>query len=68
MTNRKTALLKRENRLALKECPRCSGDLYTNSDSYGPYTECLQCGYMGYLETAEVGVIVALKPKAKKAA
>ncbi len=29
-----------------KACPRCKGDLYTNSDLYGEYKECLQCGYI----------------------
>ena len=32
--------------LRLKGCPRCKGDLHTNRDLYGSYTECLQCGYM----------------------
>ncbi|MBI2867970.1 MAG: hypothetical protein HYX97_06520 [Chloroflexi bacterium] len=68
MTIKKAVLLPRENRLALKECPRCSGDLYTNSDSYGPYTECLQCGYMGYLELDDASMVAGLKAKAKKAA
>ncbi len=31
--------------LWLKSCPRCSGDLYEERDMYGPYTDCLQCGY-----------------------
>ncbi len=32
--------------LQLKACPRCRGDLHTNRDLYGNYTQCLQCGYM----------------------
>ncbi len=28
-----------------KGCPRCRGDLYANTDIYGPYTACLQCGH-----------------------
>ena len=32
--------------LQLKACPRCAGDLNTNRDLYGSYSECLQCGYM----------------------
>ena len=29
----------------LKACPRCQGDLLGQSDSYGSYIACLQCGY-----------------------
>ena len=29
----------------LKNCPRCKGDLYTDSDGSGCYDSCLQCGY-----------------------
>ena len=32
--------------LKLKACPRCEGDLHINRDMYGPYRQCLQCGYM----------------------
>ena len=35
----------------LKSCPRCHGDLYGNSDNYGRYIECFQCGH--YLTAAE---------------
>ncbi len=28
----------------LKGCPTCGGDLYTTSDMYGTYVNCLQCG------------------------
>ena len=35
----------------LKGCPRCRGDLYENSDIYGRYIDCFQCGH--YLTTAE---------------
>ena len=28
----------------LKQCPRCSGDLTTDSDQYGDFVSCLQCG------------------------
>jgi len=30
----------------LKACPRCRGDLLHQSDAYGSYTACLQCGYV----------------------
>jgi hypothetical protein len=29
----------------LKECPRCGGDLREESDVYGKYVGCMQCGY-----------------------
>lgn len=29
-----------------KACPRCRGDVHETSDLYGPYIECLHCGYM----------------------
>ncbi len=28
-----------------KCCPRCSGDLFKDSDQYGPFVTCLQCGF-----------------------
>ena len=30
----------------LKACPRCRGDLHQESDFYGPYVACIQCGYV----------------------
>ena len=41
--------------LKLKACPRCEGDLHINRDMYGPYRQCLQCGYMGDLPCLELG-------------
>ena len=32
--------------ILFKACPRCNGDLHVNSDMYGRYVECLQCGYL----------------------
>ena len=34
-----------------KACPKCRGDLYSNSDVYGSYVACLQCSH--YLTEAE---------------
>ena len=28
----------------LKACPRCRGDLVLDSDYYGNYVSCIQCG------------------------
>lgn len=30
----------------LKQCPRCRGDLRDESDIYGRYVACVQCGYI----------------------
>jgi len=30
----------------LKQCPRCQGDLRQESDIYGVYVACVQCGYI----------------------
>ncbi len=35
----------------MKSCPKCTGDLYQDSDKYGLYTSCMQCGR--YLTEAE---------------
>jgi hypothetical protein len=35
----------------LKECPRCHGDLRDESDFYGRYIACVQCGHI--LQQAE---------------
>ena len=37
-----------------KSCPRCKGDIRLDSDQYGWYEECLQCGYMHDLEKMHV--------------
>lgn len=29
----------------LKNCPRCSGDIYAEKDTFGPYIACVQCGF-----------------------
>ena len=28
-----------------KRCPRCSGDLFEESDRYGCFVTCMQCGF-----------------------
>ena len=27
-----------------KQCPKCNGDLATDTDQYGDFVSCLQCG------------------------
>ena len=34
-----------------KRCPRCSGNIYLDSDRFGWYEQCLQCGVTLYLDT-----------------
>jgi hypothetical protein len=29
-----------------KECPKCHGDLRQESNAFGKYITCMQCGYM----------------------
>ena len=37
----------------LKKCPRCQGDLREESDVYGAYIDCVQCGYILRAEEEE---------------
>ncbi|MEN8614309.1 hypothetical protein ABFB09_03355 [Dehalogenimonas sp. THU2] len=33
----------------IKSCPRCHfGDVYGDSDQYGKYEQCFQCGWTNY--------------------
>jgi len=34
--------------LWIKGCPKCKGDLYSDSDIMGYYRQCMQCGYTFY--------------------
>ncbi len=34
-----------------KSCPKCHGDLYRDSDTYGTYIACMQCSH--YLTEAD---------------
>jgi hypothetical protein len=33
-----------------KSCPRCNGDVYLDRDEFSWYEQCLQCGFMNYME------------------
>ena len=39
-----------------KACPKCHGDLYLDSDGYGTFVECLQCGLLRDLVDREIGM------------
>lgn len=34
-----------------KGCPRCGGDIFTDRDLDGWYEQCLQCGYLQYMDS-----------------
>jgi hypothetical protein len=44
----------------LKTCPRCHGDLREESDVYGKYVACVQCGYILPAEEEELLVATGL--------
>jgi hypothetical protein len=44
----------------LKTCPRCHGDLRQESDVYGKYIACVQCGYILRAEEEELLVATGL--------
>lgn len=35
--------------IRMKSCPRCKGDVMIDSDYYGWYEQCLQCGHVSDL-------------------
>jgi hypothetical protein len=41
----------------LKGCPRCHGDLVLESDYYGQYATCLQCGREFATVPASQGIV-----------
>ncbi len=47
----------------LKSCPRCHGDLFENTDFYGSYFDCFQCGH--YLTAAEEAFVRLTTPFGK---
>ncbi|HJN86951.1 MAG: hypothetical protein QF714_02980 [Dehalococcoidia bacterium] len=40
-----------------KACNKCKGDLYLESDSYGSFLKCLQCGRITEVETRGPGLL-----------
>jgi hypothetical protein len=50
-----------------KECPKCRGDLREESDMYGRYVSCMQCGYT-LLHDEEVHLLAMGTLKTEKAA
>jgi ribosomal protein S27AE len=39
--------------LTHKQCPKCGGNIYLNTDYYGRYEQCLQCGYTRDLDAVD---------------
>ncbi len=46
-----------KTKILLDSCPRCKGDLFLDHDDYGWYWQCLQCGYILYLEELKPGCL-----------
>jgi hypothetical protein len=42
----------------LRACPRCGGDLVSESDGYGRFVSCIQCGCV--LSESQEGALIAL--------
>ena len=49
-----------------KSCPRCKGDMHINSDIYGEYKECLNCGNMLDIENPEAKRLLVSAEMTKK--
>ena len=47
-----------------KSCPRCTGDLYEQTDTYGFYKACLQCGHID--EAANPVEVAVLRAEVKR--
>jgi hypothetical protein len=47
--------MEQRNRFYFKACPKCSGDMYLDSDVYGHFRKCLQCGRIFELEVNQPG-------------
>jgi hypothetical protein len=53
------AIMKYGNRFFFKACPRCKGDMYLDSDAFGAYRKCLQCGRIFDIEASQTGIAKA---------
>lgn len=51
--------MRHRNRFFFKACPKCKGDMYLDSDRYGAYRKCLQCGRIFDLEAGKAAVAKA---------
>ncbi len=38
----------------IKACPKCKGDLFVDYDEDGMFNHCLQCGYIGSIDSSRV--------------
>ena len=43
----------------LKSCVRCGGDVHVNSDLYGAFATCVQCGWTRDIGTDPLSALVA---------
>lgn len=44
-------------------CLRCAGQLYTETDRFGTFTSCLQCGYLTAIDGYDPEAKRAPKPR-----
>ena len=51
-----------------KGCGKCKGDLHLESDAYGKFLKCLQCGRITEVDSRKPGLIKAGPSRAKKLA
>ena len=52
--------------MKFKGCPRCGGDAFIDWDFYGWYEQCIQCGYMHYMESTATVKAEKSRPVAAK--
>jgi hypothetical protein len=52
-------IMKYKNGFFFKACPKCKGDMYLDSDVYGAYRKCLQCGRIFEMEASKTGIVEA---------
>jgi len=51
----------------LKACPKCSGDLREESNTFGSYIACMQCGYaLTYAQEAAILATGVMEPQVRE--
>ena len=51
-----------------KGCGKCNGDLHLESDTYGAFLKCMQCGRITEVDSQKTGIINVRPQNAKKLA
>ena len=53
----------------LKQCPKCHGDLVTDSDQYGDFLSCMQCGLCQDVQADQKGsTVIGMAPSVSSVA